>query len=79
MCAHVCASNLTCTPHYRVKNKSRLLKGECPHYHWRYLETAWSIGHYGANLQAPLRRPSNFDTLKEQYKALALEYYDITL
>ena len=61
---------LTCTPHGRVKNKSRLLKGECPYYHWRYLDTAWSVGHYGSNLQSPLRRPSNFDTLEERHKAL---------
>ena len=66
-CVH---QTLTYTPHVRVKNKSRLLKGECPYCHWKYLNTAWSIGHYAANLQRPLRRPSNFDTLEEQYRAL---------
>ena len=50
-----------------VKNKSALLKGECRHFHWRYLDTAWSVGHYCANLQRPLRKPKNFDALKAQY------------
>ena len=54
----------------RVKEKSALLKGECRHYHWRHLDTAWCIGHYGANLQAPLRIPARFHALKAQYEAL---------
>ena len=62
--AHVCTHTLS------VKNKSALLKGECRHYHWRYLDTAWAVGHYCANLQRPLRRPKNFGALKAQYLAL---------
>lgn len=71
----VCTSNPTHCMSVRVKNKSRLLKGECPHYHWKYLNTAWSVGHYAANLQRPLRRPSNFDSLEEQYHALPREIH----
>ena len=61
----------TCEVYFaRVKGASKLLKGECRHYHWRYLETAWCLGHYNANLQPPLRLPHNFDELKSQYEAL---------
>ena len=58
----------TCEVYFaRVKNKSALLKGDCSHHYWKFLDTAWSIGHYGANLQSPLRRPQNFHKLKEKY------------
>ena len=61
----------TCEVYFaRVKNKSALLKGECTHHHWKFLETAWCVGHYGANLQRPLRRPKDFDKLSEQYQRL---------
>ena len=58
----------TCEVYFsRVKDKCVLLKGECTHHHWGFLDTAWSIGHYAANLQRPLRCPRNFDKLKSQY------------
>ena len=53
--------------HTRVKNKSALLKGECRHYHWQYLDTAWSIGHYCSNLQPPLRLPHDIGNLDNLY------------
>ena len=59
----------TCETYFaRVKNKSALLKGECTHYHWDSLEAAWCVGHYGANLQPPLRLPAiPFLELKRLY------------
>ena len=58
------------TPLIRVKNKCAFLKGECKHYYWRYLDTAWCIGHYAANLQPPLRVPKDFDKLESKYEDL---------
>ena len=64
----------TCEVYFsRVKNKSALLKGVCTHHHWRFLETAWCVGHYGANLQRPLRKPCNFDKLRGRYEHLIQE------
>ena len=61
----------TCEVYFsRVKSKSALLKGECRHQHMRFLDSAWLIGHYGSNLQPPLRRPRNFDDLEALYKKL---------
>ena len=61
----------TCEVYFaRVKNKSALLKGDCSHHYWKFLDTAWSIGHYGANLQSPLRRPQNFGKLEEIYEVI---------
>ena len=54
----------------RVKSKSALLKGNCSYHHFRYLETAWCIGHYGANLQRPLRQPQNFGQLRSKYDSI---------
>ena len=53
-----------------VKSKSVPLKGVCTHHHWRFLETAWCVGHYGSNLQRPLRKPYNFDKLRGRYEDL---------
>ena len=61
----------TCEVYFsRVKSKCALLKGECRHHHMRFLDSAWLVGHYGSNLQPPLRRPRNFDDLKDLYNTL---------
>ena len=61
----------TCETYFaRVKNKSALLKGECRHYHWGFLETAWCVGHYCSNLQAPLRFPRDFHKVKDMFEEL---------
>ena len=61
----------TCEVYFsRVKSTSKLLKGECRFAHCKYLETAWCLGHYNANLMAPLRLPHEFGKLKAQYESL---------
>lgn len=58
----------TCEVYFsRVKDKSGLLKGVCHHHYFCYLETAWYVGHYNANLQRPLRRPQLYDELADMY------------